>query len=1777
MANRGSTETELDAAFRIIESDLGEDWIDLGIELGLKPNILEELLITPKSRTFTLIWRISKMLEKWREQEGNQATVDKLLDALEKIKRQDLVDRLKDKYPDLQDTASQLNNTCMAMKSQFLDAEKEGLPPGWEIRCMNGGRPFYVDHNTRTTSWNDPRLALPPSPPLDEEKEALPPGWEKRCTPEGRPYFVDHNTRTTSWNDPRLALLPEVGLVTSLHKTAGNGDHETVSALLVAGADVNTQDWLGRTPLLWAAGNGHHETVSALLAAGASVNTQDREDRAPLHLAAEKGHQKTLSALLAAGADVNIQDWQEQTPLNWAAQTGHHETVSALLAAGADVNTQDWLERTPLYCAAGNGHHETVSVLLASGADVNIRDRQEQTPLNWAAQTGHHETVSALLAAGADVNIRDRQGKTPLYWAAGNGHHETVSVLLAAGADVNIRDWQEQTPLNWAARTGHHETVSALLAAGADVNTQDWLGRTPLLWAAGNGHHETVSALLAAGASVNTQGREEQTPLNWAAQTGHHETVSALLAAGADVNTQDWLERTPLYCAAGNGHHETVSVLLASGADVNIRDRQGKTPLYCAAGNGHHETVSVLLAAGADVNIRDWQGFTPLQVATERGHSKCVEALQQLQHGAARDDRSKAGEPRVTTDLTVPTTTTSYSTGYHTQAGQAQSHKAEASVPIEVEMGGPEMRLLYEQACKKGTTQVFNTRLILSGNHGNGKSSLQNSLLQLEFHEDEESTDGIVITSCLMTGKEWKITKGPKKKAVASTSKHSANKQPSISAKKVATQSEEYKQPSIRGKQPSISARKVATQSEEYKRATQIVLGKDDLSKVVGSKEHPAISIWDYAGHDVYYSSHHVFYSPYAIYIVTLNLEKPLDTPLEPWPGSCTEAFQLRTEGDVVDYHLESIRAHTGPNKRTLLNDDQEHDGKQDKGPPVIVVGTHKDQVEQEQIDELFFKLKEHLSGKAIDSHVYDRYFAVDNTKRDPEDPELLHLRDAILKIAQQQNHMGRKIPIRWLELKSKLIEMKKQGLKYCSLEEVMEVTDNSDLPEGVTPERNAVTILRFFHLCGDILFFNSPELRNFLVLDPQWFVDVQKTIITIPQFRDLDVKDKWRLLETTGIFEDSLIEHVWKKRQEELKCDLITRKDELLKMMEQFDLVLQCSSGKEDKAATGTLTSSSQNRSYFVPSLLTAVKNKEKLYPKGVTYSKPIFAVFDDKFCPVGVYHRLLIASMRRYNKLKPLAYASCAKFTTSNAKQTFVITKRDYYLKVELLSSEKEEPACFSHGPAVRKGLDEDLREIINKWIPGIRYKWCLKCCCANHKEKELDYSSFIPITSVSEWFKEREVVCETYTPATTTIEDIGLGHWFQKLHIYDAAGQDSRAPRQELSEAATLSTEECDVSAVAWCIPIIVELKPPWRELGRNLGLSEADIKRISHKHRDDKGWCCLAVLEKWQRLPGTNPTVEGLKSALDTTRQGAIVEKLNTSEQSMRRELLDLQDHATGILRADFPNLDFVPDTSTRADMERLQINRKTLREELFHNSSNYSLNAIIYDLIKERKKSVCRINWPGGSGTGFLLSKGKVLTCYHVYEGMVRARRMFTDLGLYTATFVLSASEECKVRFHFSMLKGHCEELDYAILKLAVDDEVESTLDSLPFLGRFLPLVEDHRKMVVVVGHPYGGDKMVDFCHMAALERHHIIHVMFGNPNFPQEDARKPLYHTGVMFHGSSGSPGFDTQGNVVLMHTRGFFPESSGQSLIERGVRLTAIRDHASQTLEPEVFREIFP
>ncbi|CAO3618633.1 unnamed protein product [Mucor hiemalis] len=89
------------------------------------------------------------------------------------------------------------------------------LPPGWEMRTNPEGRPYFVDHNTRTTTWVDPRRqqyinTIGPGSNLQVQVQPvsqlgpLPSGWEMRLTSTGRVYFVDHNTKTTTWDDPRL-------------------------------------------------------------------------------------------------------------------------------------------------------------------------------------------------------------------------------------------------------------------------------------------------------------------------------------------------------------------------------------------------------------------------------------------------------------------------------------------------------------------------------------------------------------------------------------------------------------------------------------------------------------------------------------------------------------------------------------------------------------------------------------------------------------------------------------------------------------------------------------------------------------------------------------------------------------------------------------------------------------------------------------------------------------------------------------------------------------------------------------------------------------------------------------------------------------------------------------------------------------------------------------------------------------------------------------------------------------------------------------------------------------------------------------------------------------------------------------------------------------------------------------------------------------------------------------------------------------------------------------
>lgn len=78
------------------------------------------------------------------------------------------------------------------------------LPRGWEEARDYDGKVFYIDHNTRRTSWIDPRDRL--TKPLsfaDCVGDELPWGWEAGLDPQIGVYYIDHINKTTQIEDPR--------------------------------------------------------------------------------------------------------------------------------------------------------------------------------------------------------------------------------------------------------------------------------------------------------------------------------------------------------------------------------------------------------------------------------------------------------------------------------------------------------------------------------------------------------------------------------------------------------------------------------------------------------------------------------------------------------------------------------------------------------------------------------------------------------------------------------------------------------------------------------------------------------------------------------------------------------------------------------------------------------------------------------------------------------------------------------------------------------------------------------------------------------------------------------------------------------------------------------------------------------------------------------------------------------------------------------------------------------------------------------------------------------------------------------------------------------------------------------------------------------------------------------------------------------------------------------------------------------------------------------------
>ncbi|XP_061266524.1 membrane-associated guanylate kinase, WW and PDZ domain-containing protein 3 isoform X3 [Bos javanicus] len=94
-------------------------------------------------------------------------------------------------------------NSSMDFRNYMMrDENLEPLPKNWEMAYTDTGMIYFIDHNTKTTTWLDPRLCKKAKAPEDCEDGELPYGWEKIEDPQYGTYYVDHLNQKTQFENP---------------------------------------------------------------------------------------------------------------------------------------------------------------------------------------------------------------------------------------------------------------------------------------------------------------------------------------------------------------------------------------------------------------------------------------------------------------------------------------------------------------------------------------------------------------------------------------------------------------------------------------------------------------------------------------------------------------------------------------------------------------------------------------------------------------------------------------------------------------------------------------------------------------------------------------------------------------------------------------------------------------------------------------------------------------------------------------------------------------------------------------------------------------------------------------------------------------------------------------------------------------------------------------------------------------------------------------------------------------------------------------------------------------------------------------------------------------------------------------------------------------------------------------------------------------------------------------------------------------------------------------
>ena len=395
----------------------------------------------------------------------------------------------------------------------------------------------------------------------------------------------------------------DIGKSTVLHLAVYGGSIDIVQMLKELGyleTQLKQKNESGETALHRAARRNLTTFINIFLDHGADVNSENSKGQTPLHIASENGHKEAVNALIRD--EINLQP-----------------------RSCTRLNCKDNYYQTPLMAALIKGDESVFNVLNEAGAMIDVKNNRGQNLIHILVEHNKLQLLDDILNKITKeriyelLNDNDFMEENPLHIAARVGNLKEIWSILKAFISkdeyaqlLKVKNDYEESPFHIATKSGNIELMSEIINAFPEsVYQLAKDGNTASHLAAKHNQPVSLQLLLEKNLELTPFNAHFKTPLDCAAEAGSKECIKILLSSGYvlirtstsnnfnENNESRTLPNNPLHLAAKNGHHDIVKILLDEGADITVKDLEGKTAMQLALENDKKSVVEVILSSSS--------------------------------------------------------------------------------------------------------------------------------------------------------------------------------------------------------------------------------------------------------------------------------------------------------------------------------------------------------------------------------------------------------------------------------------------------------------------------------------------------------------------------------------------------------------------------------------------------------------------------------------------------------------------------------------------------------------------------------------------------------------------------------------------------------------------------------------------------------------------------------------------------------------------------------------------------------------------------------------------------------------------------------------------------------------------------------------------------------------------------------------------------------------------------------------------------------------------------